>query len=167
MNVSQALAAHVKSLGIDHVFGVVGGGSMYLNDAFREIFIPCHHEQAAAFAADAYARLRGIGCVLVTTGPGGTNAITGCAASWVDSIPVIFISGQVMAKDMIADSGVRQSGLQETNICAVVREFTKKAVVAKRKTAVEEFKHLATFAKATRSGPIWFDVPLDVQSASI
>ena len=165
MNVAQSMAEYVKSIGIRHVFGVVGGGSMYLNDAFHDIFIPCHHEQAAAFQADAYARIRGIGCALVTTGPGGTNAITGLEASWVDSIPVIFISGQVMTHDMIGESGIRQSGVQETDIVASVSPFSKKALVAKAKYAVEELEYLATLAKTPRSWPVWLDVPLDVQSA--
>lgn len=165
MNISQAMAHYIRSLGIRHVFGVVGGGSMYLNDAFRDLFVPCHHEQAASFAADAYARLTGLGCCLVTTGPGGTNAFTGLAASWIDSIPVIFISGQVTRNTMIGDSGVRQSGIQETNIVELARPLTKDAFVAEPENAMNNLARLVTLARTPRSGPVWLDVPLDVQSA--
>lgn len=163
--IANDLAQYVRSLGVRHVFGVVGGGAMYLNDAFHDLFIPCHHEQAAAFAADAYARLSGFGCCLVTTGPGGTNAITGLAASWVDSIPVLYISGQVTRNTMTLHSGVRQLGVQETNIVPVVRNFTKDALIATPETALEDLVSLVALARKPRTGPVWLDVPLDVQSA--
>lgn len=167
MRVSDAMAEYVRSLGIRHVFGVVGGGAMYLNDSFRDIFFPCHHEQAASFAADAYARLHGLACCLVTTGPGGTNTLTGLAASWIDSIPVIYISGQVTRDTMSGDKGLRQLGVQELNIVQLVRPITKDAVVASPETALEDLQYLVKLAKTPRSGPIWLDVPLDVQSASV
>lgn len=166
MTVAEALADYVRSLGIERVFGVVGGGAMYLDDAFRDLFVPCHHEQAAAFAADAYARLRGMGCCLVTTGPGGTNALTGLAASWVDSIPVLFISGQVTA-DTMSRSRYRQLGVQETDIVPLVRHLTKDAVIAEKHSVIDDITHLGALARRPRSGPVWIDIPLDVQSAKL
>lgn len=138
---------------------------MYLNDAFHDIFIPCHHEQAASFACDAYARLRGLACCLVTTGPGGTNALTGLAASWVDSIPVVYLSGQV-TRDTMSFGMERQRGIQETHIVPVVRNFTKDALIATQETALDDLKRLCKLAREPRSGPVWLDVPLDVQSAT-
>lgn len=166
MNVSQAIAEYIRSIGIKHVFGVVGGGAMYLNDAFHDLFIPCHHEQAAAFAADAYARLGGLGCCLVTTGPGGTNALTGLVASWIDSIPVIYLSGQVTADTMNGATGTRQLGVQGMDIVQLVRPITKDAIIATAETAMDDLRHLAAIARTPRSGPVWLDIPLDVQSAA-
>jgi acetolactate synthase-1/2/3 large subunit len=96
---------------------VVGGGSMHLNDSFADLFVAMHHEQAAAMAAEAYGRISGLGCALVTTGPGGTNAITGVACAWVDSIPVLYLSGQVTRDTLLDGHGLRQFGVQETDIC--------------------------------------------------
>lgn len=168
MKVSDYIAHFIRDLGIRHVFGVVGGGSMHLNDSFREVFIACHHEQAAAMAAEAYARISGIGCCLVTTGPGGTNAITGLACAWVDSIPVIFISGQVTTNTLIGSSGVRQMGIQETDIVSIVAPLTKHCErVTDPKRIRYELEKAAHLAKSGRPGPVWLDIPLDIQAAEI
>ncbi len=164
--VSDCVADFVRGLGIKHVFGVCGGGSMHLNDSFRDIFIPMHHEQAAAMAAEAYARMNGIGCALVTTGPGGTNSITGLACAWVDSIPVLFISGQVTTNTLSRSE--RQRGIQETSITWLVESQTKWAIVVTSEEdirwALEKAVHEAT---SGRPGPVWIDIPLDVQSKQV
>jgi hypothetical protein len=163
--VSDVVAQFVKDLGITKVFGVCGGGSMHLNDSFRDIFIPMHHEQAASFAADAYARINGIGCALLTTGPGGTNAMTGVSCSWVDSQAVLYISGQVTRNTLLPGTNLRQFGIQETDIIELVRKNTKYAVcVTNERDIKRELEKAVRIAKSGRPGPVWIDIPLDVQS---
>jgi len=173
MKVSDYLAFAIADLGVQHVFGVCGGGAMHLVDSFggsdRLEYVATHHEQAAAMAAEGYARIAGgPGAALFTSGPGGTNAITGLYGAWVDSIPTIFISGQVTQDTLIAETGLRQFGIQEGNIVAVVKPITKYAVtITDPETVryhVEKACHLATTG---RPGPVWIDVPLDVQSRMI
>lgn len=168
MRVADYIASYVRALGVNHVFGVVGGGSMYLNDAFREVFIANHHEQASAMAADAYARLHGLGCALVTTGPGGTNALTGLVASWVDSVPVLFLSGQVTHATMSRGTGLRQFGVQETDILSIVQPVTKYADVVTNPKRIRFHLDLAvSMARSGRPGPVWLDIPLNIQNASV
>jgi acetolactate synthase-1/2/3 large subunit len=165
---SDCVADFIRGLGIRHVFGVAGGGSMHLNDSFHDIFVPMHHEQAAAMAAEAYSRLEGIGCALLTTGPGGTNAVTGVACAWVDSIPVIFLSGQVTKDTLLAGSGLRQRGIQESDISSIVAPITKHAVtVTKAEDLRYELEKAAYIARSGRSGPVWVDIPLDIQGAQV
>lgn len=165
MKVSDRVAEFIKSLGVEKVFGVVGGGSMHLNDSFRDIFVPMHHEQAAAFAADAYARVKGIGCCLVTTGPGGTNALTGVACSWIDSVPVIYISGQVTRNQLLQGTGLRQFGVQESDILALVKPNVKYANRLMHEDNLDfTLRKAAISATTGRKGPVWIDIPLDVQS---
>ena len=167
MRVSDWIAQFVKSKGVEHVFGVVGGGSMVLNDAFRDLFVPCQHEQAAAMAAESYARLRGIGCCLVTTGPGGTNAITGVACAWTDSTPLLVISGQVTTAQMDARTE-RHMGVQGLDIVPMVSHITKWAQTVKRVDSVEPaFQTAYSLATSGRCGPVWIDVPLDIQGAEL
>lgn len=166
--VSDLVADFVKAQGITHVFGVSGGGSMHLNDSFREIFVPMHHEQAAAMAAEAYARCNGLGCALVTTGPGGTNAITGVACAWVDSIPVLFISGQVPRNTLLPGTNLRQFGIQESDITEMVKSITKYAVCVTNEHDIKrELEKCARIATTGRPGPVWIDIPLDVQSKRV
>ena len=172
MKVSDYVADFIASLGIRHVFSVSGGGSMHLVDSVgrheKLKYVAMHHEQAAAMAAESYARLNGIGCALVTTGPGGTNAITGVACAWVDSIPVLYISGQVTRDTLIADTGVRQFGVQESNIVEMVKSITKYAVTVKDENEIRRVMEKAAFiARDGRPGPVWVDIPLDIQSRQI
>jgi len=173
----QRLADYVFTVlaekGLKAAFLVPGGGSMYLVDALGlnpDIeFIPMHHEQSAAIAAEGYARTsEGFGCALVTTGPGGTNAITAVAGSWIESIPLLILSGQVKRSDLIGNRGVRQMGVQEVDITAIVKPITKYAVVVDDPNQIrfelEKALHLATTG---RNGPVWVDIPLDVQAAKI
>ena len=143
---------------------------MFLNEAFRKNkninFIFTHHEQSAAMAAEAYCRIKKKPAILsITSGPGGTNAITGVIGAWVDSIPMIIISGQVERKDMILKSGTRQIGIQEANICEIIKPITKYAKVLKTSSDIEkELKIAIKISKQGRPGPVWLDIPLDVQA---
>lgn len=146
---------------------------MHLIDSFgksKKLQYVCnHHEQASAIAAEGYGRVsENIGVCCVTTGPGGTNAITGIAGAWLDSIPVLCISGQVSQDQQIGDSGLRQLGVQELNIIDVIRTITKYAISLKDPT--ETLYHLEKavyMAKSGRPGPVWIDVPMDIQGGFI
>jgi acetolactate synthase-1/2/3 large subunit len=173
IKVSDYIARFLADRGIKHVFMLAGGGCMHLVDSFGRQegmeYICCLHEQTAAFAAQAYAEYSSdLSAALVTTGPGGTNAVTGLATAWLDSTACIFISGQVKRADLLAGRGVRSMGPQEVDIVAIVTPLTKYA-----KTLIEpndvryELEKAMHFATAGRRGPVWFDVPLDVQAAMV
>ena len=172
MNISDYIVNFFLKRNIDTAFGVTGGGAMFLNEAFRKNkinFIFTHHEQSASMAAEAYTRIAKKPAILsVTTGPGGTNAITGVTGAWIDSIPMIVISGQVQKKDMINRSKTRQIGVQEINILDIVKPITKYSVLIKDEKNLEKILNDAYFHATTgRPGPVWIDVPLDVQSKKI
>jgi acetolactate synthase-1/2/3 large subunit len=163
----------VAGLGVKHVFEVTGGGAMHLNDSLgqcKEIEYICTlHEQAAAMAAESYAKVvNDLGVCLVTTGPGGTNALTGVAGAWLDSTPVLVISGQVKRADLKGNTGVRQMGVQEVDVVAMAAPITKYAVTVLEPNDIrfhmEQAVHLA---RSGRPGPVWVDIPLDVQGAMI
>jgi acetolactate synthase-1/2/3 large subunit len=158
---------------VGHVYLLPGGGSMHLVDSVgrnrRVEYVACLHEQACAFAAEAYAEYTNhLGVALVTSGPGGTNALTGVAASWLESSSCLFISGQAKRADMIGNRGVRSMGHQELDIVSVVRPITKYAVTVLEPNAIryhlEKAVYLATHG---RRGPVWVDIPLDVQATCI
>jgi acetolactate synthase-1/2/3 large subunit len=162
--VVNALEAH----GVRDVFLLSGGGMMHLLDSVARsgIHYYCNlHEQASAICADAYAQaIDGLGVCMVTTGPGATNAITGCASSWIDSRPVLFISGQVKRSDLTGDSGVRQIGTQEINITKIVESITKYAVTVMEPSEVRYHIDKAIYiALHGNKGPVWIDIPLDIQ----
>ncbi|MGD0281865.1 MAG: thiamine pyrophosphate-binding protein, partial [Dissulfurispiraceae bacterium] len=120
-------------IGVRHIFMLPGGGCMHLVDSVgrnKKIeYVGCLHEQAAVIAADGYAQYNGnAGVALVTTGPGSTNAITGVAGAWIDSTPLIILSGQAKRKDLLSGKGVRQMGIQEVDIVSLVKPITKYAV---------------------------------------
>ncbi len=131
--------------------------------------ICCLHEQAAAIAAESYGQYtNNLGVALVTTGPGGTNAITGVAGGWIDSTPMLIISGQVKRADMIKNCGARQIGVQEVDIVSLVKNITKYAVTVLEPSSIKYHLEKAIFlAKSGRPGPVWIDIPLDVQAALI
>ena len=176
MRVADLVAQRLAWHGVRHVFGVTGGGAMHLNDAFgRNPDLACiyqHHEQACAYAAEGYQRATGrLPAVNVTTGPGGTNAISGVLGQWTDSIPVIYVSGQVKFPTTVAscpELGLRQLGDQEVDIVPVVRPLTKLAerLLDPRDAfaLVDRAIHVATHG---RPGPVWIDVPIDVQAALV
>jgi len=165
----------------DHVFCLVGGGSMHLNDSLYDSKLtPVYmlHEQSCAFAAQAYAHMTNkLGVCMVTSGPGATNAITGCLAAWMDSDPVLFISGNVPTQHSIGDSGRRYVGPQECDIISMVKGITKYATKLQFPSwdegitimeMVDWILHDAIgIAQAERKGPVWLDVPLDIQGAEI
>lgn len=159
--------------GVRYVFLVPGGGAMYLNDAagMHEGLtkVATMHEQAAAIAAEASTKTSGrVALCLVTAGPGGTNAITGVTGAWLDSTPMMVVSGQAKRDDLAGSTGVRQRGVQEVDIVPMVRPITKYAVQvldpADIRYHAEKAYHLAT---SGRPGPVWLDIPLDVQAAVI
>lgn len=144
---------------------------MHLVDSIgrcRDIQYICNlHEQACAIAADAYGQYTNhLGVALVTTGPGGTNTLTGVAGAWLDSTPCLFISGQVKRADLIGDRGVRQMGFQEVDIVSLVHPITKYAVTITDPASIRYHLEKAIYlAKSGRPGPAWIDIPLDVQAA--
>jgi acetolactate synthase-1/2/3 large subunit len=168
----------VADQGIKHVFLVTGGGAMHLNESLSRCTClqpVCNsHEQASAIGAENYAKATNhLGVALVTTGPGGTNAITGLAGAWLDSTPVLFISGQVKRPDRMFDAdgnplGMRQLGVQEVDIVSIVKPLTKYAVTVLDPQSIryhlEKAVHLATTG---RPGPVWIDIPLDVQASPL
>ncbi len=173
MKLSDYVIDFVARLGVKHVFFLPGGAAMHLNDSLArhpDLQAICNlHEQACAIAAEAYAKVsEGFGAAMVTAGPGGTNAVTGVASCWLDSIPCVFISGQVKSADLKRASGLRQLGVQEIGIVEIVRSITKYAVAIDDPQSVryhlERGIHEATHG---RPGPVWFDIPLDIQAATI
>jgi acetolactate synthase-1/2/3 large subunit len=160
---------------VDTMFTVSGGGCIFLIDSLGTTegvkYVATHHEQAAAIAAEGYARMNNrLGACVVTSGPGGTNALTGTLCSWLDSIPVITISGQVN-KEMTTnytEQPLRQLGDQEFDIVKLVSSMTKYAVqVNDPKDIKYHLDKACQLALSGRSGPVWIDIPLNVQSADI
>ena len=172
MKLSDFVFKCLKQHGLDAVFMLSGGGIMHLVDSLGRSgikYVCCHHEQAAAVAAQAYAMQKNeLGCCLVTTGPGGTNALTGTAAAYMDSTPVIFLSGQVKRADFAYLRGVRQFGAQENNIVDMVKPVTKYATLLENPEDIFcELEKCIYYATHGRQGPVWLDIPLDVQAADV
>ena len=169
--IAETLAEH----GIRHVFMVTGGGAMHLNDAFGRCkglsYVCCHHEQACAMAAESYFRLTNrLAAVNVTTGPGGTNAITGVFGAWTDSLGMIVISGQVKWETVVRSTRLplRQLGDQELDIIRLVEPITKYAVMVTEPDSIRYHLERALYlASSGRPGPVWLDVPINVQGARI
>ena len=160
---------------IDTVFTVSGGGCIFLIDSLGTTegvnYVATHHEQAAALAAEGYSRMNNkLGACIVTSGPGATNAMTGTLCSWLDSIPVIYISGQVN-KEMTTnytDLPLRQLGDQEFNIVESVKNMTKYAVQINEASDIKyHLEKACALATSGRPGPVWLDIPLNIQSANI
>jgi acetolactate synthase-1/2/3 large subunit len=173
MKLSDYVMQFLVERQVDRVFVVPGGAAMHLDDSLAGAqsleFVATLHEQAAAIAAEGHAKTTGrIGVALVTAGPGGTNAVTGVAGAWLDSSPVLFLSGQVKRSDLAASRGVRSFGVQEVDIVSIVRPITKYAALVTEPSRIrfelEKAHHLATTG---RPGPVWLDLPLDVQGAEI
>ncbi len=172
MKLSDYVVDFIAGLGVRHVFMIPGGGAMHLNDSLgrhKSLRFVCNlHEQASAIAAEAYGQYAGLGVAMVTSGPGGTNAITGVAGAWLESTPVLVISGQVKRADLVAGRGVRQIGFQEIDIVAMVRPVTKYAATVTDPGQIRSCLEAAAWhATHGRKGPAWVDIPLDVQAAEI
>lgn len=175
MRVADYIATFLAEKGIQHVFLVTGGGAMHLNDAFGRCqglsYIPFHHEQACSMAADSYFRTsEKMAVVNVTTGPGGTNAITGVYGAFVDSQAMVVISGQVKRETLVRsyDLPLRQLGDQEIDIVRMVEGITKYSKVLTQPEDVRyELEKAFYLAKSGRPGPVWIDVPIDVQASHV
>jgi acetolactate synthase-1/2/3 large subunit len=173
IKVSDYVIKFLEKKKITTVFTVSGGGSIFLCDALYKSkkikYVSHHHEQAASFAAESYARTKkSPGCCLVTTGPGGTNALTGVACAWIDSVPVIFISGQVFLNQTILKSKKRQVGVQEIDIISMVKSSTKFCKMILEAESIEYYLEKAYHTSIDgRPGPVWLDIPADIQNAFI
>jgi acetolactate synthase-1/2/3 large subunit len=173
IKLSDYIADFIARQGVKHVFMLPGGGCMHLIDSFGSRpdveCVTCLHEQACSLAAEAYAECRNeLSTVVVTTGPGSTNAVTGVADAWLESSSCVFISGQAKRADMIGSRGVRSMGPQEVDIVSVVRPITKYAVSVLDPATIRYHLEKAVFlARTGRRGPVWLEIPLDVQSAQV
>lgn len=173
MNVSEYIMEKIVQEGTNTVFMVSGGGAMFLDEALGNNpnlkHVCCHHEQACALAAEGYFRVnKTIGAAVVTTGGAATNTITGIGCAWMDSIPIIVISGQVKNSTLIGNTGLRQNGTQEIDIVEIVKSITKYAVCVKKPNEIRYHLEKALYlAKNGRPGPVLLDIPLDIQSAEI
>lgn len=173
MKLSDYVIQYLEQLGENHMFMLPGGGAMHLNDSLGKSkkiqYVVCLHEQACAVAAEAYARVTNKpGLLMVTTGPGGTNAITGVAAAYVESTPMIVLSGQVKRADMINGQGIRQQGMQELDIISIIKPVTKYAALVTEPESIRYHLDRAVYEATTgRKGPVWLDIPLDVQAIQI
>lgn len=175
IKVSDYIVSFLEKMGLEYVFMISGGGIMHLVDSIGKAkklkYICNHHEQASAMAAEGYARMRGLGVCVVTTGPGGTNTLTGVAGAWLDSIPMLVIAGQVNVETTIFGAGVkdlRQIGDQELNLVDIVKPITKYAVMVTNPYEIKCHLQKAVYlAKSGRPGPVWVEVPLNIQGAYI
>lgn len=175
MKLSDYVFSQLKNWGAQHVFLITGGGAMHLNDSVGTSglkFTCTHHEQAAAMAAEGYARITRVPAILnVTTGPGGINALNGVFGAWTDSIPMLVISGQTKRETCMATyslTDLRQLGDQEVDIIRMVKGITKYSVLVTEPETIAYHLERAWFlCQNGRPGPCWLDIPVDVQSAEI
>jgi acetolactate synthase-1/2/3 large subunit len=173
MRVADYVADYLHRQGVSYVYEVIGGMITRLVDAIHQqgqiTLISVHHEQAAAFAADAMGRLTGIpGVAMGTSGPGATNLITGIGSCYFDSVPAIFITGQVNRNEQKGNRPTRQLGFQETDIIAIAKPITKAAWQINDPDQVPYFFQQAfQLATSGRPGPVLLDIPMDVQGSEI
>ena len=173
MRVADYIADFLVSKNIEDFFLLPGGGAMYLVDALgnhKDLnFVAMHHEQSVSIACEAYGRIKeNFGVGVVTTGPGATNAITGVVGAWIESIPLMIISGQVKRSDLIGTRNIRQAGVQEVDIISMVQNHTKYAITIDDPKMIKYHLQKAYYEMMSgRKGPVWIDVPLDVQGAMI
>ncbi len=173
IKLSDYLANYLLAKKLNIIYSVTGAGSMHFNDSIgnkkglRVIYT--HHEQACSMAAEGSARITGKPAVVnVSTGPGGTNALTGVAGAYVDSIPMLIISGQIMRKDRGHKHGLRQMGVQEINTISVVKPITKYAVTIEDPAMIKYHLDKALYLSTSgKPGPVWIELPLDVQSSFV
>lgn len=174
IKLSDYIAKRLKEHGVKHFFMVSGGGAMHLNDSLGHAipYTANHHEQACSIAAEGYARVnQKLAVVNVTTGPGGLNCLNGVFGQWTDSVPVLYISGQVKRRTMLTsfpEIPMRQLGDQEVDIISVVKPLTKYAVTVEEPNEIKYHIDRAIYEATTgRFGPVWINVPIDVQAAII
>ena len=171
---ADAVFEYIQNQKIDKVFLLPGGGAMHLVDAVSKRedidFVPVHHEQAAGIAAEYYSRIKSnVGVALVTTGPGATNVITPFVGAWIESIPILVISGQVKRSDLMKkEDKVRQSGVQEVDVVPMVERCSKFAITLKDPLKIRYVLEKAFYLmNEGRKGPAWIDIPLDIQGFKI
>lgn len=173
MKVSDFVAKFLEEKGVECVFELSGGMITHLLDSLSQNtkikIITVHHEQSAAFAADACGRITGIpGVAMATSGPGATNLLTGIGSCYFDSSPAIFITGQVNRHEQKGDKAIRQLGFQETDIIAMAKPITKAAFLVNNPDDIPQILEEAfNIASMGRPGPVLIDIPMDVQSAQI
>ena len=173
MKLSDVVASFLAEQGIKHAFVVSGGASLHLIHSIAVTpgtgYVCPQHEQAGAMAADGYARVSGrLGCAVATSGPGATNLITGICCSYYDSVPVLYLTGQVATFRAKGDTGVRQIGFQETDTVDICRTITKYAVTIRDPYSIRyELQKAVTIAKSGRPGPVLVDIPDDLQRMDI
>lgn len=173
MKLSDYVAHFLVSIGVRDLFLISGGGMMHLLDSVGKhpkLNLICNlNEQASSICADSYGQFTNdLGVCMLTTGPGGTNTVTGITASFLDSTPVLAISGQCKTADFASIRGVRQFGAQEVDIVSIVKPVTKYAVTVTEPEQIRYHLEKAVYlAKHGRKGPVWIDIPLDVQGAQI
>jgi acetolactate synthase-1/2/3 large subunit len=169
MTNAEYLALYLKSRGVTHVHELIGGMIAFLLDALHQHtdikIVSMHHEQGAAFAAEGWARMQGIpGVAMATSGPGATNLITGIGSCYFDSVPAVFITGQVNRHEQKGNRDIRQLGFQETDIVSMVRPITKAAWLVNNPDDLPHILDKAfTVALSGRPGPVLIDIPMDVQ----
>lgn len=171
MKISNLVGEFLKEQGLKHVFVISGGASLHLIHGIAETegidFICPQNEQAASFAADSYARLKGLGCAIATSGPGATNLVTGIATSFYDSIPVLYLTGN-QTRERLNNFGTRQYGFQACPIVEIVRPITKYAVqILKPEDVIPTLTDALEAALSDRKGPVLVDIPDDVQRCTL
>ena len=173
MDISDYLLDYLKEQGVKHAFLISGGSICPTLDKFDKDknleYICTAHEQAAAMAAEAYSRVtENFGVAMSTSGPGATNLITGIACAWFDSIPTLYITGQVGTNEATRKDGPRQIGFQEINIVDMVHPITKYAVKVNDASRIRyELEKAMYLAKSGRPGPVLLDLPFDVQRTEV
>jgi acetolactate synthase-1/2/3 large subunit len=173
IKISDYIINFLVSKGVKHAFLLPGGQSMHMVNSIRSNPhiepVTVLHEQAASMMTEAYSRItNNYGACIVSTGPGGTNCITGLIGAWLDSTPCMFLSGQFGTKNLVYDQGIRQTGLQNTDPVKIVESITKySTLILDPKTIryhLEKAYHLSTTG---RPGPVWLDIPIDVAAALV
>lgn len=173
MKASDYVARFLRDAGCTNVFGVPGGAVTHLIDSMAKTpgiqFIGTYHEQGAAFAAEGYARWKNsVGVAMATSGPGATNLITGIGSAWFDSIPCLYLTGQVNTYEYKGDLPIRQRGFQETDIVSIAAPITKYAVKVDHPARLRfELEKALCIATSDRPGPVLLDLPMDVQRAEL
>jgi acetolactate synthase I/II/III large subunit len=173
MKLSDYVIDFIVKQGVSHIFEFIGGAITHLLDSTIDrndiSCVSVHHEQSGAFAAEAYARINGrLGVAMATSGPGALNMVTGIGSCWFDSVPCLFITGQVNTYEYKFDRPIRQIGFQETDIVSVVKPLTKYAeLVAEAEMIRYHLEKAVYLAQNGRPGPVLIDIPMNIQRAQI
>ena len=173
IKISDYIVQFIEEKGVQHVFMLAGGMAMHINDSLGNSSklrpICMLHEQSCAYAAESYARItNNLGVVVATSGPGAINVLNGVAASWIESTPLLVITGQCKREDIAKDPNLRQLGIQEVNIVEMAKPITKYAVQISDPNKIKyELEKAVSIATTGRKGPVLIDIPLDIQATKI